>query len=300
MPTLWIVCPCFFDVQSFQKLKSDVIEVLTPFSANWKLMFFLIDDSSGTDSEIKGLKTGANLEVLQTPYTLGHQGALVYGLRKLGTRIAEQDFIVTMDADGEDRPIDLPVLLKSLCDHPNHLSKIALAKRTFRKESRPFKIAYFLFKLAFRTLTGTVILNGNFAAYRGWFLKEIINHPHFDQCYSSSFISLPLQIEFVPLPRGTRFFGHSHMGYFKLVTHGLRMLMPFTEQIAVRGLIASSILIMISVSSSLVLLRISRTAALGSFCLAISLILFSVLCVLLFATFSQSKAGSLRLLRDPK
>ena len=53
----------------------------------------------------------AHVTVLQPPFNLGHQRALVYALRKALPQIADEDAVVTLDADGEDRPEDLPRLL---------------------------------------------------------------------------------------------------------------------------------------------------------------------------------------------
>ena len=54
------------------------------------------------------------MTVLQPPFNLGHQRGIVYALRKMLPRIADDDAVVTMDADGEDRPEDLPRLLAAL------------------------------------------------------------------------------------------------------------------------------------------------------------------------------------------
>ena len=73
-----------------------------------------IDDTGGQDPEVDGLGEFDDTVVLQPPFNLGHQRAIVYALRKMLPRIAEEDAVVTMDADGEDRPEDLPRLLAAL------------------------------------------------------------------------------------------------------------------------------------------------------------------------------------------
>ena len=156
-----------------------------------------------------------------------------------------------------------------------------------------FKVFYLGFRLLFRAATGTVIRNGNFAAFGGWLLQEVIHHPHFDQCYSSSFISLPLPVAGVPLARGKRYAGRSRMGYMGLFTHGVRMLMPFSERIATRGIVASGAL------TGAGLAWLAAAAWLGaSIALPAFVVLYATLCLgislVLFATFSQSKARSLR------
>jgi hypothetical protein len=291
---IWIVCPCFFDTPSFLKLREAALKAVEEHLPGSSITFVLADDSAGTDPEVKRLLGEPSLEVVTLPYNMGHQGALVYVLRHLGHQVEKTDYIVTLDSDGEDRPTDIPAMLGAVTEKEDRLSLVALAWRTERREALGFKIGYFFFKLIFRVLTGKIIKNGNFAAYRGWFLKEIIYHPHFDQCYASSFISLPLQIQFVPLPRGVRFFGKSKMGYFGLITHGLKMLMPFTERIATRGVIASAFFAVGSAGALVFFLQMSPLLAILAFFCVFSFSLVAGLFILLFATFSQSKAISLR------
>ena len=113
-----------------------------------------------------------------------------------------------------------------------------MARRTKRKESARFKVMYFTFRIMFRTLTGMTVRSGNYAAYRGWLARRMLRHPYFDLCYSASLISLDLPVTSVPCPRGERYAGRSRMNPFRLFMHGLRMLMPFTDRIAVRALFA--------------------------------------------------------------
>lgn len=96
---------------------------------------------------------------------------------------------------------------------------------------------YGLYKLMFRMLTGSVMRTGNFAVFYGSTLGQIIGHPYFDVCYSSTLLNLKLPMEFVPCERGPRYGGESHMNFVKLVTHGLRMLIPFSEVVTVRLLL---------------------------------------------------------------
>lgn len=238
----WFISPVYLDVESFLKLRAEVrrtcIEA-TSMPAH-EIHFIVIDDTAGADPQIRGLESLPDVSIITPPFNLGHQRALVYGLRKIYEKISTDDLIVTLDADGEDRPQDIPHLFGCLMAKKDDLRRIVLAKRTKRKESFRFKIMYFFFKILFRSLTGTSIQTGNFAAYRGWFAKEVLSHPHFDLCYSSALISLSLKIEYVPCERGERYAGRSRMGYFKLILHGMSMLLPFIDRIVARVFVFSA------------------------------------------------------------
>jgi glycosyltransferase involved in cell wall biosynthesis len=240
---IWIVCPCFFDVPSFLRVRETAVASLQASNPGSTVSFVVVDDSAGRDPEVD-IRLGplAGVTVIRPPRNLGHQGALVHGLRRAGPSIAAEDVVVTMDSDGEDRPEDIAVLIAPLLNPSRPPGLVAVARRTKRTETPLFQLFYLCFKVCFRIATGTVIRSGNFVAYRGWLLGETIHHPYFDRCYSSTFISLPLDLAMVPLPRGRRYAGASKMGTWGLFVHGLRMLLPFTERIAVRAVFLFSAL----------------------------------------------------------
>lgn len=303
---LWLVTPVFRDSESFLRLRERLHEVLgrlafVPPASERR--FLVVDDSGGADAETLRLRALDDVRVLSTPFNLGHQRALVFGLRRLEPELQPDDVVVTLDADGEDRPEDLPALLEPLlrAEAPPPPA-LVLARRTERQTSLGFKVLYFFFKLLFRSLTGVLIRTGNYAAFRGSLVSRVLFHPHFDLCYSASLVSLDLDVHFVPCPRGTRYAGRSRMDYFKLVRHGISMLMPFLDRIAVRALLAFSFSFGVGISLSvLVLLLVVFTkAALPGWvmpalaaALALSFVALGNFLVL-FATYAQSQSASLR------
>ena len=234
---IWIVVPCYTDVDSFLELRRRAVKTdLGP-----ELRFVVIDDSAGTDPRVQDIQSLPDVCVLTPPFNLGHQRALVYALRSLRDEFRNEDVVVTMDSDGEDRPEDLPNLIAQLgADYIR--PKIVLARRTKRKVSWKFRALYFAFVMLFKTLTGKILRSGNFAAYHGFTAKKIVHHPYFDLCYSSSLVNLRVPVDYVACERGSRYFDESKMGYFNLLIHGFRMLMPFMERIAIRSLVFSGVL----------------------------------------------------------
>jgi hypothetical protein len=206
----------------------------------------VLDDSAGEDPALGGLGL-ADVTVVPMPFNLGHQRALVYGLRCFLAGNRGDDVVVTMDADGEDRPEDLPALLAEYLRH-EAARPIVLAKRTRRKESLFFKAFYFLYKRVFRALTGTVIQTGNYAVLHSGAIAKIVVHPYFDLAYASTLFSLGTRVHLVPCPRGVRYEGRSKMNFSRLAIHGVRMLMPFMDRIAIRGVVAFSLFFGLSVA----------------------------------------------------
>jgi hypothetical protein len=260
---IWLVSPVFFDVESYTKLRENVLAVLRDQRTRGALdvRFVAVDDSAGADPQMRALEALPDQVVITPPFPLGHQRALVFGLRRLSKRVDQNDLVVTLDADGEDQPEDLPKLLAPLREEGASVRTVAVAARTQRRESPPFKVLYLLFKTFFRFLTGTIIRSGNYAAYRGWLTFDVLFHPTFDLAYSSSLLSLGLNVRGVPCARGSRYAGRSKMTYTKLIQHGLRMLMPFADRIATRGLIALSVALVLSLGAAGALIVLKLFAA---------------------------------------
>ena len=109
MNTLWVVCPVYFDVDSFLTLNAMIGDEFArlDLDAPRHLRLVVIDDSGGQDPEIARLDDLPDVTVLPTPFNLGHQAALVFGLRRLASQMSAEDWVVTLDADGEDQPADL-------------------------------------------------------------------------------------------------------------------------------------------------------------------------------------------------
>jgi polyisoprenyl-phosphate glycosyltransferase len=304
---LWIVCPVYLDVASFLILRERLLAIISaaPALKPLKTQFVVADDSGGTDPEMMRLAELPDVRVIEPPFNLGHQRALVYALRRVASEFDDEDLVVTMDADGEDAPEDVPRLLQELIDAGSDRT-VVLALRTGREESLAFKLFYACFKALFRTLTGTYVQSGNFVAYRGWVARRVLAHPAFDLCYSTTFVSLRLSRRHVRCRRAARYAGRSRMGFSKLVSHGISMLMPFVDRIAIRALLLFSAIVGVCAvlgavvvavklgtdkgipgwaTSTLLALTISSIVALGNV-------------IVLFAVYSQSRGLSLSDLED--
>ncbi len=294
---LWIVTPCYFDVPSFKKLRSDTLACLSPFSDRYEVKFALIDDTAGLDSSIKELQASSDVRVITPDFNLGHQRAIVFGIRLIRSEIQDQDVVVTMDSDGEDRPMDLPPMLEAMGKDLTH-HQIIIARRTKRKTSLKFRLMYSAFVILFRGLTGKILRSGNFALMPGRTAKKIIFHPFFGLCYSSSLVNINIPVVSVPCERGARYFDQSKMGYFNLIMHGFRMLMPYVDRIAMRAIIASGALVGFTGLTGLVLLflKIAGLILISNWYLSVLFIGFVLSCLflgiflLLFTVFIQMQS----------
>jgi hypothetical protein len=302
---VFVICPVYRDAEAFAEVRRRAGASLAGLATFGEVRFVATDDTAGEDTALAALADQQTV-VTTPPYNLGHQGAIVFALRELVPALRPDDVVVTMDSDGEDRPEDLPALLEPLLQNPQDLHLLSVARRTQRKEGLAFRLAYVAFKLMFRVLTGTVVRSGNYAAMRGALVVAAIGHPFFDQCYSASLISLPFRRRDVPLPRGSRYSGRSRMGAFGLVTHGMRLLMPFLERIAVRCLLCGVASFGAGLVGLMALVAVTLTQGVEGmawfWAIVVGTLLGSIVGLLtaltLFATAARSRAQSVRVLHS--
>jgi polyisoprenyl-phosphate glycosyltransferase len=300
---LWIVTPVYFDVASFRELRDRTYEVLAnrPGLAAEGACFVVLDDSAGRDSSIEELRDLDDVRVITPSFNLGHQRGLVYALRSIAPEVDDDDVVVTMDSDGEDQPEDLPRIIDALPPQVGRQGEVALALRTGRRTSLAFKAMYVAFRVMFRLLTGTGVRTGNFAAMPGSVARRLVFHPLFDLSYSSTFLALDVPAHYVPCERGQRYEGRSKMGFSKLLLHGIQMLMPFIDRIAMRALVLFAVVLGLSAALGLGVIGfklISGAAIPGwaAYTLLGAAILSLVALgnfVTLFTVYSQTRARSL-------
>jgi glycosyltransferase involved in cell wall biosynthesis len=304
---LWVVAPVYRDVPSFVALRERLLEVLAadPAMPELETWFVVADDTGGLDPEIEALHELADVLVVEPPFNLGHQRAIVFALRKLMPFVAEDDVVLTLDSDGQDRPEHVPRLFAALFDDAaGH--RVVLALRTKREESLVFRVFYLLFRATFRALTGTVVRTGNFAAYSGWIARRALSHPSFDVTYSATLTNLGLPIAYVPCDRGRRYTGSSRMNFSRLALHGLGMLMPFTDRIAIRAFLAFCAALVAAMLGSIAVVatKLFSSGAIPGWAtyslLALLVLSFVALgnLVVLFVVFSQSRGISLANLEE--
>lgn len=287
---IWVVSPMLNDTLSFLRVRDEVIASCAAAGLADPIRFVVVDDSAGSDREVDQLSELGDVAVLTPPFNLGHQRAIVFGLRLIADEVDGNDIVVTMDSDGEDLPSDVPRLVAAMADR----TALVVAERTERSESLSFRLMYLCFRFLFRLLTGTAVRSGNFAAQRGHSLVTTIGHPSFDLCYSSTLLTLRRPMTQVPCARGTRFAGESRMNRHSLIAHGIRMMLPFSERIAVRMLVAAGL----SFVALVTIIVLVLTGALGdapgagvlSIVIAVAAIMVVTLVsfVVLFAGYAQA------------
>jgi len=107
---LSIVIPLYNEEASLNELHSQIVKVMNNMDKDFEIIF--IDDGS-TDNSFRTLEKlytiNSNIKVYQFRKNLGKSAALDFGFQK-----ARGQYIVTMDADLQDDPKEIPALINKL------------------------------------------------------------------------------------------------------------------------------------------------------------------------------------------
>ena len=245
-----IVIPVYNDFNSLKILIRN-LETALAADTGKKYSILVINDGSTQPTDIPPSRS-FDISVFHLHRNMGHQKAITIGLSYIHDKVG-CDYAVIMDGDGEDRPEDVPALLKI---SENNSGAIVLASRKERQESWRFKFFYSIYKMVFRWLTGYKISFGNFMVIPAQKLNKLVHYSEIWNHLPAGIIKSGLPLIAVPVDRGGRYAESSKMSFSSLVLHGLGAISVFLEKVAGRLLILSFMLIVVSIAVIVVVLGI--------------------------------------------
>lgn len=231
-----IVVPVYEDRQAAARLFSEIGKIYGKES-----FLLAVDDGSVRAPLDLAALSDASLDgaIIRLRRNVGHQKAIAIGLSYLSQYVQETHAIIVMDSDGEDLPSSINQLVNALEDDQ---VDIAVAQRRRRVETLKFKMAYILYKLLFKLLTGRNINFGNFMAMKAAGLRRLAAMQELPLHLAATALVSKLRIRPIVIDRGPRYAGRSKMNFVGLVLHAFRALMVFAEDVLVRvGLLCSFI-----------------------------------------------------------
>jgi len=195
---------------------------------------WLVDDGSNEAAPAALPFTPRNFEsvhVLPLRRNLGHQRAIAIGLTWLYVNRPCRA-VVTMDADGEDAPVDVLALLAELERHGS--TRAVFAQRARRSEGFRFWFGYQVYKLMHRALTGRRVEVGNFSVMPWGLLERLVGVSEIWNHYPAAVFKARFPVAQVPVPRARRLAGSSKMNWVALVAHGLSAMSVQGDIVGVR------------------------------------------------------------------
>lgn len=238
---LTILLPYFNEADSLQRLLAD-IDATIP--AEMAARILLVNDGS-TEPLPTRLPTRIPIDCIHLVRNLGHQKAIAVGLSYIHRHIPT-DHVLVMDSDGEDIPADI---IKLVGAQRQYADKLIFSTRGKRGNGLRFKMGYFVYRLAFRWLTGRKMSFGNFSCLPVSQLSRLIYYPELWSHYPGTVIRSGLPYHTIALDRGRRYAGESKMSFTQLVLHGLGAMSVFLEKIITRLAIGSFLLMCLALVS---------------------------------------------------
>lgn len=244
-----IVVPVFNDWMSLSVLLTNIDRALAVAGLRGSLV--VVDDGSTVepvDVCREPFRQIQFVRLVKLRCNVGHQRAIAVGLTYVAKQGIRADAVVVMDGDGEDRPEDIPRLVQHLFEAAAIQPHVVFAARTKRLESFAFRTMYRLYRAAHWFLTGISVRVGNFSALRPATIQRLLMTPDSWNHYAAAVFRSRIPFSAVPVPRGQRYAGASHMRWSDLAAHGLSAIAVFAANVGARLLLLLSSLVVVAVA----------------------------------------------------
>ena len=231
MKKIIIIIPIFNDWDSLKQLLLEIDQVIKEIEGVFVDCLVINDASTMKTPEINRPKNIKSLKILNMKQNKGHAKCNAFGIR-YSLQKEKFDFLILMDGDGEDRPIEL----RSLIDKAKNDPKLSVvAKRVKRSEGIFFKTLYLMHKIITYIFTGKIINFGNYSCLTINDAKIIQDKASLWNSYSGTIKKYLLDYNEIDSTRGKRFFGPSKMSLFNLIIHSFSIIAVFKYQVLWRS-----------------------------------------------------------------
>ena len=242
MKKIIILMPVYNDWESLNKLLFEINQVVQNLSG-YNFQCVVINDCSTVErSKIDKPKNLVSLRIVNMKKNQGHARCNATGLRYINSNI-NYDYVIVMDSDGEDRPIEIKDLVNEISKNP---SVSVVAKRVKRSEGLIFSILYNLHKLITLVFTGRNMNFGHYSCLTKKDVDVISSKESLWGNYSGTVKKFISKLDNIPCVRGVRYVQPSKMSFIKLVIHSFSILAVFKYQVLLRSIVFSIILLLLA------------------------------------------------------
>lgn len=237
MKKITILIPVFNDWESLIKLLDEIDNNIKKLK-NFSFTCLIVNDASTIHQpKINKPKNLEKLKILNMKYNKGHARCNAFGIRYVCEN-EDFDYLILMDGDGEDRPIEIKSLINKLIAEPDYS---IVAKRIKRSEGLFFQLLYKFHKILTFLFTGEIINFGNYSCLTKKDVKILSTKPSLWSSFSGTLKKNVIKLNEVDSIRGRRYFGPSQMSFFKLLIHSFSIIAVYKYRVLLR----SSVIIVI-------------------------------------------------------
>jgi hypothetical protein len=236
-----ILIPVYNDWKSVSKLLKEIDLQIVEWESEVSVLIindFSTETKSDIDSNFKKIKS---VKVLNMKKNQGHARCFATGLKFIIER-EKFDYVIPMDADGEDRPEELNLLFNKSKEYPN---KVITAERIRRSEGLLFKFCYEIHKYLTYIFTGHLIKFGNYSCLPRDSVAKITKESSAWSSFSGSLTKLITDRISISSIKGLRYYGPSKMSFFKLLIHSFSIIAVFKKTTFLRSFIFLSVYLLL-------------------------------------------------------
>ena len=233
MSKIKILIPVYNDWQSVFKLLEN-IDTKVQYSSH-EISILVVNDGSIEDRYKNTLKLNKinSVKIINMRKNRGHARCNASGLKFINDK-EDFDYVIPMDADGEDRPEELNLLFEKIKEYPN---AVVTANRVKRSEGLLFKLCYLTHKYLTLVFTGQSIKYGNYTCLPKSIVNKLVNEPATWSSFSGALAKITKDRKSIPSERGKRYFGPSKMSFINLLKHSLSIIAVFKKTLLIRSII---------------------------------------------------------------
>jgi hypothetical protein len=231
MKNIIILIPVFNDWESIQKLIKEIDENISSIK-EYNFECLIVNDASTINQpNLSKPDCFKSLEILNMKKNRGHARCNAFGIRHV-IQNKKFDYLILMDGDGEDRPVEIKNLVDTIYKKPN-ISVVA--KRIKRSEGFIFQSLYQIHKFITYIFTGKKINFGNYSILTKEDAKILHTQASLWSSFSGSVKKNLKILNEVNSIRGLRYFGPSKMSLFRLIIHSLSIIAVFKYHVFIRS-----------------------------------------------------------------
>ena len=275
MKKFLIIIPVYNDWESLKKLLNQIDETIKEYNFLEVQCIIVNDASNLKEPKIIKPKNIKFIKIMNMKENRGHARCNAFGIR-YAFQNEEFDYLILMDGDGEDRPIEIKSFIDKIQNEPD---KSVVAKRVKRSEGLIFQNLYTLHKLITLIFTGKKINFGNYSCLTKMDVEKIFSKASLWSSYSGTIKKYKKNYNEINSSRGLRYFGPSKMSLINLIVHSFSIIAVFRYQVLLRSCIIMSLMIYLSLNFGINLFFFK--------------VILSIFCLIIFIVSMREKKAEL-------
>ena len=231
MKKIIILMPVYNDWDSLIKLLEEINPIIKNFK-DFQFKCIIVNDCSTIEQpKILKPKSFVSLKIINMKENRGHARCNAFGLRYINSN-ETYDYVIIMDSDGEDRPVEIKDLINKIREKPENS---VVAKRVKRSEGLIFQTLYQIHKLITLIFTGKKVNFGNYSCLTKKDINILSDKASLWSSFSGTIKKNLKNLNETDSIRGLRYYGPSKMSLLNLVIHSFSIIAVFKYTVFLRS-----------------------------------------------------------------